>query len=80
MSILQPWVERIGLRHQGVIVSAMRGCDIAPRHDISKRIQRLLRGAIVAANASGQPVTIVYIDSTGRLAQEIVIPNPSPQK
>jgi hypothetical protein len=42
--------------------------------------QRLLRGAIVAANASGQPVTIVYIDNTGRLAQEIVMPNPSPQK
>lgn len=31
-SIIQPWVENIGLRHQGVLVSAMRGCDTAPRH------------------------------------------------
>jgi hypothetical protein len=46
-SILLPWVENIGLRHQGVLVSAMRGCDLAPRHDPSKLIQRLLRGAVL---------------------------------
>lgn len=46
-SILQPWVQDLGLRHQGVIVSGMRGCDLAPRHDPSKIAQRLLRGAVL---------------------------------
>lgn len=46
-SILQPWVEALPLRHQGVLMSAMRGCDTAPRHDPSKLIQRLLRGAVL---------------------------------
>ena len=46
-SILQPWVMELGLRHQGVIVSAMRGCDNAERNDNSKALQRLLRGAVL---------------------------------
>ena len=36
----------LGLRHQGVLISAMRGCDTAPRSDPSKVIQRILRGAV----------------------------------
>ena len=46
-SILQNWVMNLGLRHQGVLVSSIRGCDNAPRHDPSKIIQRLLRGSIL---------------------------------
>jgi len=46
-SILLPWVQEVGLRHQGVIVSALRGCDTAPRHDPSKLAQRILRGAVL---------------------------------
>jgi hypothetical protein len=46
-SIMQPWTMEIGLRHQGVLVSAMRGCDTAARHDHSKIAQRLLRGAVL---------------------------------
>ena len=41
--IMQEWTQIIGMRHQGVLVSAMRGCDLAPRHDPSKFAQRLLR-------------------------------------
>lgn len=46
-SIMQPWTMEIGLRHQGVLVSAMRGCDMAPRHDPSKLAQRVMRGAVL---------------------------------
>lgn len=53
-SILQDWVQELGLRHQGVLVSAVRGCDVAPRDDASKQIARLLRGAILRAHV-GDP-------------------------
>lgn len=50
-SILQDWVTELGLRHQGVLMSAMRGCDLAPRHDPSKIAQRILRGAVLIPHA-----------------------------
>lgn len=63
-SILQDWVQELGLRHQGVLVSAMRGCDNAPRHDPSKIIQRLLRGAILVPHVGkyGNPKTYMAIE------------------
>ncbi len=45
--ILQEWVARLGLRHQGVLVSSIRGCDTAPKNDPSKRLTRVLRGLIL---------------------------------
>lgn len=61
-SVLQPWVMEIGLRHQGVLVSAMRGCDIAPRHDPSKLAQRIMRGAILEPHAGrlANPKTYIW--------------------
>lgn len=50
-SVLREWVNGLGLRHQGVLMSAVRGCDIAPRHDPSKIAQRLLRGAFLIPHA-----------------------------
>jgi hypothetical protein len=37
--ILQEWVARLGLRHQGVLVTAIRGCATMPKEDasVSKR-------------------------------------------
>ncbi len=32
-SIVQPWAAKLGLRHQGVLVSAVRGCDSISRED-----------------------------------------------
>jgi len=63
-SILQPWVEKLGLRHQGVLVSAMRGCDTAPRHDPSKIAQRLLRGAVLIPHCGrfANPKTYITIE------------------
>ncbi len=60
-SILQPWVEALGLRHQGVIVSAMRGCDTAARHDPSKLFHRLLRGAVLLPHCGRFATPLTYI-------------------
>lgn len=64
MTILLSWVTELGLRHQGVLVSAMRGCDTAPRHDPSKLIQRLLRGAVLVPHIGkyGNPKTYITIE------------------
>lgn len=63
-SILLPWVENIGLRHQGVLMSSIRGCDIAPRHDPSKLAQRLLRAAILMPHAGrfANPLSYITIE------------------
>lgn len=46
-SILQPWVSTMGLRHQGVLLSAVRGCDTLPKHHPSKRMVRIYRGCVL---------------------------------
>jgi hypothetical protein len=75
-SIIQPWVEGIGLRHQGVLVSAMRGCDIAPRYDPSKLVQRLLRGAVLEPHCgrTGKPMTYIMIEPDHAKWWEIALP------
>lgn len=75
-SILQPWVENLGLRHQGVLMSAMRGCDVAPRHDPSKLIQRLLRAAVLVPHTGkyGNPKTYITIEPDGDKWWDIASP------
>jgi hypothetical protein len=46
-SIVQPWAADLGLRHQGVLVSAIRGCDGIGREDASKYLVRVYRGALL---------------------------------
>jgi len=46
-SIIQPWAAELGLRHQGVLVSAIRGCDSIHREDPSKYLVRTYRGALL---------------------------------
>jgi hypothetical protein len=53
-SIVQDWVCSLGLRYQGVLVAAVRGCDTAPRHDTSKVLQRIYRCEILNAHV-GDP-------------------------
>lgn len=48
--IVQAWVCALGLRHQGVLVSAIRGCDNVPREDASKHISRFYRACILKAH------------------------------
>ncbi len=75
-SILQPWVADIGLRHQGVLVSAMRGCDIAPRYDPSKLVQRILRGAVLNPHCgrTGKPMTYIMVEPDADKWWEIASP------
>jgi hypothetical protein len=42
-SILQDWVTTTGLRHQGVLMAAVRGCDTLPRPAAAKTIARYYR-------------------------------------
>ena len=42
-SVLQLWVMQLGLRHQGVLVAAVRGPDGLPKQHIVKRFVRAFR-------------------------------------
>lgn len=42
-SILYDWVQELGLRHQGVLLAAMRGCDGVGKQDVTKPIMRAIR-------------------------------------
>lgn len=46
-NIIQDWASDLGLRHQGVLVSAIRGCDSAHREDPSKYLVRVYRGILL---------------------------------
>jgi hypothetical protein len=46
-SVLQDWVQELGLRHQGVLLTAVRGCDTAPKDDPSKRFTRCYRSVVL---------------------------------
>ena len=48
-SVLQPWVETLGLRHQGVLMSCIRGCDSVPKDDPTKLLARCLRAVILVS-------------------------------
>lgn len=47
--VLQPWVMQLGLRHQGVLLSAIRGCDTLPKEHVAKWLQRIYRGLILVS-------------------------------
>lgn len=49
-SIIQDWAANLGLRHQGVLVSAVRGCDSVQREDASKYLVRVFRGVLLNAH------------------------------
>jgi hypothetical protein len=46
-SVLQDWVMNLGLRHQGTILTAIRGCDTAPKNDPSKMLVRCFRDVVL---------------------------------
>ncbi len=52
--VLQDWVCCLGLRLQGVLMGAIRGCDTVHRHDDSKVLARIYRGEILRSHA-GDP-------------------------
>jgi len=48
-SVLKPWVEQLGLRHQGVLMACVRGCDNVPKEDPTKALARCLRAVILVS-------------------------------
>ena len=46
-SVLKEWVTHLGLRHQGVLMSCVRGCDNVPKEDPAKALTRCLRGVLL---------------------------------
>lgn len=53
-SILQDWVMLLGLRHQGVLMAAVRGCDTLPKEHNAKDLARAYRCAVLNAHV-GDP-------------------------
>lgn len=43
--VQRQWSTRLPLRHQGVLFTAIRGCDGAPKEDPSKSLSRMIRRA-----------------------------------
>lgn len=70
-SVIQDWVCKLGLRYQGVLVSAVRGCDTAPRDDASKLLVRVYRGEILNSTAEEgkQPKSYISYATTEELAK-----------
>lgn len=46
-SVLQDWVFKLGLRHQGVLLTAVRGPDTSPKEDAAKALVRVYRSYIL---------------------------------
>src|SRR5271157_708453 len=52
ISILYPWVTKLTLRAQGVLLTGLRGCDGMPKDDWTKTVLRAIRNkALVPADA-----------------------------
>lgn len=64
-SILQDWVATLGLRHQGVLLTAVRGCDTVPREDPSKALTRAYRGTILNAHCGDAAKAQTFIEAVG---------------
>lgn len=62
-SILKEWVTGLGLRHQGVLLTAVRGCDTAPKNDPSKMLIRSLRAEILNAHCGDAAKARTFIES-----------------
>ena len=48
--IMQAWTFTCGLRHQGVLTAAVRGCDTLPKHAAAKTMSRFYRGTVLNAH------------------------------
>ncbi len=56
----------LGLRHQGVLVSAMRGCDGVPKDDDSKGLIRALRCEILNAHCGDPAKAASFIEKVSQ--------------
>lgn len=61
-SVLQDWVIELGLRHQGVLLTSVRGCDTAPKNDPSKDLQRCLRETFINCFCGDSTKSLSFIE------------------
>lgn len=61
VSYLRDWVSALPLRHQGTLMTAMRGCDLAPKNPLDSPERRLTAAIRYAA---GNPCDPREVDST----------------
>lgn len=61
-SVVQDWVSELGLRHQGVLMTVIRGCDTAPKHDPSKLLSRCIREVILNAFVGDPAKAATFIE------------------
>lgn len=66
--VLQDWVMDLGLRHQGVLLTAVRGCDDAPKDDPSKLFTRMLRGCFLNAHCGDPNKAQTFIESPKKIS------------
>lgn len=62
-SILQPWVMNLGLRHQGVLMACVRGCDSVPKDDATKHLTRCMRATMLVSFDKKPSSFIEHVDS-----------------
>jgi hypothetical protein len=46
-SVVKEWVSTLGLRHQGVLLTCIRGCDTVPKDDPIKTLARAYRERVL---------------------------------
>lgn len=61
--ILQDWVTFLGLRHQGVLLTGVRGCDTAPKDDPSKLFARCVRNMILRPHCGDAAKAVSFIEA-----------------
>lgn len=61
-SILQDWVMELGLRHQGVLLTAVRGCDTVSKNDPVKLISRCVRYEILRCHCGDAAKSVSFIE------------------
>ena len=75
-SVLQDRVMELGLRHQGVLLTAVRGCDTAPKDDPSKLFCRMLRGTFLVCHCGDATKAQSFIEDPFTYKLGLLSPNP----
>jgi len=57
-SVLKDWVTVLPLRHQGVLISSVRGCDSVNKEDPAKALKRCYR-ALILNTPSDKPTSFI---------------------
>lgn len=65
--VLKDWVGTLGLRHQGVLLTAVRGCDTAPKDDASKLFTRCYREIILNPHVGDSAKSASFIEKVDEL-------------